>query len=58
MRLIAFSMMLGGLISMIFVIESRLYLLFISIALTSMANMMIWASQLQIANLFGNVIQI
>ena len=52
MRLIVFSMMLCGLILMIFVSENHLYLIFISIALTGMANMMLWASQLQIANLF------
>jgi len=52
MRLIAFVFMLCGLIVMIFVSENHLYLIFISIALTGMANMMLWASQLQIANLF------
>ena len=56
MRLIAFLMMLGGLIMMIFVTEDKLFLIFLSIALTSMANMMIWASQLQIANLFRQLI--
>ena len=57
MRLIAFVFMLCGLIVMIFVSENHLFLIFISIALTGMANMMLWASQLQIANLFREMIQ-
>ena len=52
MRLVAFVFMLCGLIVMIFVSKNHLNLIFISIALTGMANMMLWASQLQIANLF------
>ena len=55
MRLIVFSMMLCGLILMIFVSENHLFMIFISIALTGMANMMLWASQLQIANLFRSL---